>query len=208
MPDGALQQSDLVRDLAGSNRFTLTENKRSDQMLYDFYTSLSARPLADALEEARMRFPVTSETPDVTLVISHGRRRYLNGKRNISEMQTDAVYFRAPETGATGNGPQNMFLWPGLRIVGGGGALKKGVFATIESISADSDVVLDNGIKLTASQASRSIRLCYALTYASCQGLTLEGRVRLDCTSSKFFSWRHLYVGSSRATAHHLLEVV
>ena len=137
---------------------------------------------------------MTPETPDVTLVISHSRRRYLNGKRNKSDMPIDAVYFRAPETGATGNGPQNMFLWPGLRIVGGGGALKRGVFATIESISADSEVALDNGIKLTASQASRSIRLCYALTYASVQGLTIEGPVRLDCTSSQLFSWRHLYV--------------
>ena len=100
------------------------------------------------------------------------------------------------------------FLWPGLRIVGGGGALKRGVFATIESISADSEVALDNGIKLTASQASRSIRLCYALTYASVQGLTIEGRVGLDCASSQFFSWRHLYVGNSRATQNTLLEVV
>ena len=151
---------------------------------------------------------MTSETPDVTLVISHSRRRYLNGKRNISDMPIDAVYFRAPETGATGNGPQNMFLWPGLRIVGGGGALKKGVFVTIQSISPDSEVVLDNGIQLTASQAARSIRLCSAMTYASCQGMTLQSYVRLDCTGSKHFSWRHLYVRSSRATASTNSEVV
>ena len=155
-----------------------------------------------------MRFPVTSETPDVTLVISHSRRRYLNGKRNTSEMPAETVYCRAPVTGATSNGPQNMFLWPGLRIVGGGGALKRGVFATIESISADSEVALSNGIKLTTSQASRSIRLCYALTYASVQALTIEGRVRLDCTSSQFLSWGHLYVGSSRATKIHYSKFV
>ena len=36
VPYGALEQSDMVRDLAGRNRFTLTENKRGDQILYDF----------------------------------------------------------------------------------------------------------------------------------------------------------------------------
>ena len=207
MPDGALENSDMVRELCSSNRLTLTENKRSDQVLYDFYTSLSARPLADALAEARTPFPVTDEISDTTLVISHGRSRYLNVKRNVSEMPIHSVYFRAPVTGATGNGPQNMFLWPGLRVVGGGGPFQKGVFATTESISPDSEVVLDNGIRLTASQASRSIRLAYANTYSSCQGMTLQGRVRLGCTGSKHFTHRHLYVGSSRATAHTLLEV-
>ena len=121
----ALENSDMVRDLCTSNRLTLTENKRSDQILYDFCTVLSKRPLADALAEARTRFPVTDEIPDTTLVIPHGRRRYLNVKRNVSETPIHSVYFRAPATGATGNGPQNMFLWPGLSIVGGDGPFKK-----------------------------------------------------------------------------------
>ena len=86
--------------------------------------------------------------------------------------------------------------------------MKKGVFAKIESVSEDGDVVLDNGIALSASQACRSIRLAYAMTYPGAQGLTLQGRVRLDCTGSAQFSSKHLYVGSSRVTAHHLLEVV
>ena len=62
--------------------------------------------------------------------------------------------------------------------------MKKGVFAKIESVSEDGDVVLDNGIALSASHACRSMRLAYAMTYPGAQGLTLEGRVRLDCTGS------------------------
>jgi len=54
----------------------------------------------------------------------------------------------------------------------------------------------------------RSLRLAYALTYPSTQGLTIPGVVRLDCTENRHFTWKHLYVGSSRSTAHHLLEVV
>ena len=37
--------------------------------------------------------------------------------------------------------------------------MKKGVFAKIESVSEDGDVVLDNGIALSASHACRFMRL-------------------------------------------------
>ena len=44
----------------------------------------------------------------------------------------------------------------------------------------------------------RSTRLCHAITYASCQGLTLRGRV---CDADNpHFSVKHLYVGASRCT--------
>ena len=67
-------------------------------------------------------------------------------------------------------------------------------------------VWLNNGIKLTHEQALQSLRLSYALTYASCQGLTLHGVVRLD-TQSSHFTLKHLYVGLSRAKAADLVEV-
>ena len=154
-------------------------------------------------------FPVTDETPDTTLVISHARRRFLNCKANLKRKpEAGAVFLRAPQTGKDGTGPQSMWVWPGLRVIGAGGQMKKGVFAKIESVSEDGDVVLDNGIALSASQACRSMRLAYAMTYPGAQGLTLQGRVRLDCTESAHFSLKHLYVGASRCTAHNLCEVV
>ena len=67
-------------------------------------------------------------------------------------------------------------------------------------------VRLTNGLVLTHEQAVQSLRLCYALTYASCQGLTLPGVVRLD-TRSDHFTLKHLYVGLSRGTAAELVEV-
>ena len=178
-------------------------------MLYDFYTSLVNRPLSEAVEEARRLFPVTDQLPTTTLVISHGRRKFLNARRNAQDAPSNAVFFKAPiGAKSTGNGPQSCFMWPGLRMIGAGGMVKKGVFVTIADVTKDGDVTLDNGVQLTREKAIRSIRLTTALTYASVQGRTLEGRIRLECTTSKFFSWRHLYVGSSRATAHHLLEVM
>ena len=125
--DSALENSDMIWDLAGSNRLTLTENKRSDQVLFNLYTSLSSRPLSELLQEARVLFPVTSRLADRTLVISHARRRYLNCKRNLSEKSPCAVFAQAPVTGS-GNGPQSMFVWAGMHVIGAGGAARKGVF--------------------------------------------------------------------------------
>ena len=84
VPEGALEHSHMIRDLSGGNRLTLRENKRSDPTLFDFYTSLTARPLAEVLQEARIRFPVTSR-PATTIVISHARRRFLNMRSNLKE---------------------------------------------------------------------------------------------------------------------------
>ena len=54
----------------------------------------------------------------------------------------------------------------------------------------------------------RSTRLCHAITYASCQGLTLRGRVWLCDTLNPHFSVKHLYVGASRCTGAELLSVL
>ena len=105
---------DLVRDLANSNRLTLTGNRRSDHVLFDFYTCLSSPPLAEVLREARILFPVTTRQPDTTLVISHARRRFLDVKRNLREKPPDAVFLKAPLTGTTGSGPQSMYICVGL----------------------------------------------------------------------------------------------
>ena len=99
-----------------------------------------------------------------------------------------------------------MWLWPGQRLIGSGGVVKKGVFETVETVTPD-EIVLQSGARLTAHQGIRSLRLSYALTYPSSQGLTLTGVVRLWCTNSKHFTKRHLYVGASRATRHSDLEV-
>ena len=84
--------------------------------------------------------------------------------------------------------------------------VKKGLFYEVAEVTATL-LILEGGIKLTHEQASKSLRLAYAITYASCQGLTLRGVVRLE-TQSPNFTLRHLYVGISRATAANLAEVV
>ena len=94
-------------------------------------------------------------------------------------------------------------------MIGAGGKAKKGLFYKVVAVSAE-EVVLagaDGELRLSADAAVKAIRAAWALTYAACQGLTLPGRVRLLETDCPHFSIRHLYVGSSRATAAGLLEV-
>ena len=105
-----------------------------------------------------------------------------------------------------GNQPQAMKIWPGLQLIGAGGRCLKGMFYTVVACD-EAKVELNTGLVLTHQQAFESLRLSYALTYASCQGLTLPGVVRLD-TQSPHFTLKHLYVGVSRATAADLVEVV
>ena len=62
----------------------------------------------------------------------------------------------------------------------------------------------DNGARLKNQELLRATRPSHAVTYASCQGLTLHNRVCLNLESCHL-TLRHLYVGS-RATSSELLE--
>ena len=55
-------------------------------------------------------------------------------------------------------------------------------------------------ISLTPQQLAKHCRLCWAVTYPSIQGRTLDGTVSVWDLDSKHFTARHLYVGVSRAT--------
>ena len=94
----------MVRDLAGSNRLTLQTNRRSDEVLFDFYTSTfsSGFTISEAVQEARILFPRRGRRADTTLLISHARRRYINMLANLAEKPPDAVFFRAPVRGKMG----------------------------------------------------------------------------------------------------------
>ena len=123
--DDALERSDMVKDLSGSNRLTLKENRRSDQELFDFYANLTDRPLDELLLEARTRFPRTTRVVTTTIVISHAKRRFINCQCNLREKPADAVFLKAPHTDSK-SGPQSMWVWAGLRVIGAGGPVKKG----------------------------------------------------------------------------------
>jgi hypothetical protein len=100
---------------------------------------------------------------------------------------------------------QVMWLCPDLRLMGSGHKVQTGIFTTVKACDAEK-VVLDNDLTLTHSQVCQSLCLSYAITYASCQGLTLKGRVRLE-TQSGFLTTRHIFVGFSRRARCDVVEV-
>ena len=202
----------MLKDMCNGNRLILTENKRSDAKLFNFYTSLrcgmeDARDLQEALIEARRLFPVTTRQADYVLTMSHERRVQINRKMNmLMKPRVGAIFIRAAIPTRAGNNPQSMWLWVGQQLVGAGGKCLKGLWYNVEKLTEDT-VELIGGLKLTHQDAVRSLRLPYALTYASCQALTLKGVVRLE-TISSHMTLRHLYVGISRATAASLVEIL
>ena len=143
------------------------------------------------------------------LVLSHRKRMALNRQMNQRKKTPDALFFRhKPAQGqATGNQAQSMWLWPGLTLVGAGGPLcPKGIMVQVVSLTEDS-VTLSNGATLGRERICKCTRLAHCLCYASVQGLTLPGIVKLWDTASPMFTLRHLYVGISRATRAQNVEV-
>ena len=207
-----LRDSRLLHDLAGGCYHELTENHRSDEAIFGFLRYLRVDeaeepPLREALQLARERFPRRGQ-PDTCLVISHANRMRLNEQHNRRLAPAEAVTLRYEGRAAAGtNAPQTMRVWPGLRLVGAGGKVAKGCFVAVAEAGPES-VKLETGERFTHTELLRHTRLCHAITYASCQGLTLRGRVHLCDTSSPHFELRHLYVGASRATSAELLSVL
>jgi hypothetical protein len=209
----ALQKSAMLRELCGGNRFTLTENQRSDPPLFSYISSLrpgtpEAKPLAQALAEATQLFPLTDRPAQWLLVLSHRKRMQYNRLMNQARKPKDAVFFRyrPPHGNLSGSQPQSMWIWKGLTLVGASGACPKGILVEVEDVSP-AKVALSNGAELTAEQVCKCTRLAHCLVYASVQGLTLPGVVRLSDTRSPMMTLRHLYVGISRGTAAANVEV-
>ena len=107
--------------------------------------------------------------PEVCLVISHAKRLQINERENRRRAPEDAllVEYAGPETAGT-NAPQTMRLWPGLRLVGAGGKVQKGVFVTVSEVGER--VSLESGQSFEPRELLKHTRLCSAITYASVQG--------------------------------------
>ena len=78
--------------------------------------------------------------------------------------------------GVAKHSPQSMRVWPGLRLIGAGGKIPKGVFVAVAEVEPDG-VRLDNGMRLKNQELLRATRPSHAVTYASCQRVTLHNRV-------------------------------
>ena len=85
------------------------------------------------------------------------------------------------DTGLTSES-QNMWLWPGLEVIactrGVAHGLRHNVRYRIEAVSATTVRLQGVQSELSAEQAARHLRLPWASTYASAQGLEFDGRLK------------------------------
>ena len=205
-----LEHSQLIRDLAGGHRHELTENMRSDPGIFNFVKWLRVGEEAcPTLEQAKARlkelFPSKPGWPEPQQVNAAANRALAPEGSKLLEL--DVIHMGCdnfiPTNGCsqtTQNSPQSMRVWPGLRLIGAGGKIP----VAVAEVEPDG-VRLDNGMRLKNQELLRATRPSHAVTYASCQGLTLHNRVRLDLESCHL-TLRRLYVGASRATSSELLE--
>ena len=186
-----LEHSQLVRDLAGGHRHELTENMRSDPGIFNFVKWLRVGEEAcPTLEQAKARlkelFPSKPGWPDTTLVISHSKRMAVNAAANRALapegsklLELDVIHIDlgccdSVPTQTPQNSPQSMRVWPGLRLIGAGGKIPKGVFVAVAEVEPDGVRLM----RLKNQELLRATRPSHAVTYASCQGLTLHNRWR------------------------------
>jgi hypothetical protein len=220
-----------MHQLANGLHVHLTTNRRAagDHRHFKFYTSLYKEVggfPASAVERARAAYPWDGNDCDLTLVLSHHKRRRINRLYN-EERDGHGVFVACDEAVSHHNQPQDMYIRPGMQLLcccRSHRTLVNGVFYQVEAVD-DTDVVvrmadaytrdrstLDDEARKKADQqeglitlphkeASKALRLTYALCYASVQGLTLRDKsvLMLDLDSGHF-SVRTLIVGLSRVT--------
>ena len=144
----------------------------------------------------------------------HRTRKLINERMNVRCAPFGAIFYQYE---GEDDKQQSMHLWPGMLLVGSGGKCKKGVFFTVATVDEDQLTLeskmkggegeeLTDSMTISADTAIKCLRPAWAINYAGCQGLTLCGRVRLLETDHPHFGLKHLYVGSSRATAACLLQ--
>jgi len=217
--EDALERSNLLHTLTSGNRVTLTECRRSDTQLFEFYASLIKdgsrweAPLRDAVGAAKAAFAFKGFCRS-NLVISHRKRIQLNARIN-QELAPPMVAIKLEVTSRTlrGNCAQTMFIWPGIQLLGSVPTERKGIrngcLYTVLDITDEGITTQElPGLVLTQEQVKSWLRLSYAQTYASVQGTEFDSQLRLHDTGHMYFTKRHLFVGLSRARAAADVSVV
>ena len=209
----------IVRELAGGLHVVLKTNRRAqgDDTHFDYYVSLypHADKTGDELRyyvrDARTRYPWRLETPDVTIVLSHRKRMLVNAYYNRRNDSAGVYIPSVGELQGVASQPQDMLLKPGMLVLGASSERSKILNGTeYEVLEADKDGVLVQmteefgggaPVLLNHHDASKYLRLGYAVCYYTVQGRTIRGRrVLLLDTGHRYFTMRHLIVGLSRVT--------
>ena len=165
------------------------------------------KPFATCMRQVMQRFPKKPGLPDWSLTVSNAERRKIN--KHINDQLHNSkggIWVEA----AHQLDRQGFWLFPSLHVVGCAtdAGIYNGQLYTVMAASKDL-------IKLQVYNGSdevdinmcnvRNVKPAHAITYYSCQGRTLKGRVRLYVQHPKMTT-THLIVGLSRATSPDLVD--
>ena len=214
LSDDCVRSSQILQILSDNNLMELRENKRSDQALYDFYTSIiwthMETPLEELIASAKAKYPRQPGWPSISLVIPHVERQRINRAQNEATKPPHAVLLEGAD------GP--AWWYPSIRLVAHLQGTSRGIMnAAFYTVLALDECKVRVFCELTKREldlplefAKAKLRLSFACTQADCHGATLNhgnGRVRVHTGHPKF-SKTALYVCVSRCTSSSLLEVV
>ena len=188
----------------------LRAGRRSDLTLFNFYSRLAlggdwhALPLQAQIALARDAFPPRAEDAEVNLVVSHEQRCHLNETIQARAAAGRSQTLHIPATqSAQQNKAQDLILWPGRLLISV--VTAKGLYNSQLLVAegwGDTSVLLrdpDTGkpVRLTIAAVARMLRNTFALTYASCQGRSIDQTLCIH-TNGVRFTKKHLFWGLSR----------
>ena len=191
----------MLRSCVGGARLTLTESKRSDQVLFDWYSSLAVggsrygQPWEEVLAQARAAFPPKGKA-DYHLCLSHNTRRRVN--KLVQRQRTRGQALRLQ-----GKPPLGQLMWiqAGTRLICAMEQSRAGLH------NSQLLVVTSYDATMTHSFVQERTRLGWCFTIASAQGRTLFGSVALHDLRHPRYGRRHLFTSLSRAREAALVSI-
>ena len=207
---GTVQDTPFFMQLCGCNRVNFTQYKRGGDLdFFKLYTGMVGKCPVQCQRSVLKEFPIQPGLPDWSLTVSNKQRRQLNKQIN-EELHTTrgGVWINA----GCQLDNQGFWLFEGLKLVGV--ATDHGIFNgqlyTVMEASAKTIRLrvysADEELELSPCNI-RTVRPAHAITFYSCQGRTLVGRVRLY-VQHRHITTTHIVIGLSRATSPKLIECV
>ena len=196
--------------LCNYKRVNFTTYRRGNNLsFFQLYTSMVGTPVDRCVRTILGKFPRQEDVPTWSITVSHNQRIRLNKQINDEMHKSRGGVWIDPVHQCDGQG---CWLFDDMHVVGV--ATDQGIFnGQLYTVAG----ILPDVVRLRVYNQReqfdlkmcniRSIRPAHALTYYSCQGRTLCGRIRLYVQHSKLTT-THVIVGLSRATCPSLIDCV
>lgn len=212
----SMEDSPFLAELGA--KLELRVCRRSDERLYQLYSGLldvlrrfggqRSPAFEDYLRMLKRSLPAVPGPSPINLVATHQHRLELNAQ--LQEHYVPRTLGGAPKAVLSvahphpkqQNPPQDMWLYPGLTLLGHGkvGGLRNQFVYEVLKVTKERTTLRSHSGQeygIATERVADELRLPFARTYYAAQGLTFD-RVRLWDVNHPYVGPKHLYVGLSR----------